>query len=124
MEGKYKEELREAFGIEFNSLYTMTNMPVKRFADFLHRRGELKPYMDLLVRNFNHDNLNELMCRNILSVNYDGAIFDCDFNQQLGLNIQSARNTVFDIESSADLLEAPVLNDNHCYGCMAGKGSS
>ena len=76
---KYKEELREVFGIEFNSLFTMTNMPIKRFADFLVRRGEMASYMELLVRNFNPSNVDNLMCRNLLSVNYDGAIFDCDF---------------------------------------------
>ena len=66
LEAKYKEELKEAFGIEFNSLYTMTNMPIKRFADFLRRRNEMKPYLDLLVRNFNYDTVDELMCRNLL----------------------------------------------------------
>ena len=76
---KYKEELREVFGIEFNSLFTMTNMPIKRFADFLVRRGEMASYMELLVRNFNPGNVDNLMCRNLLSINYDGAIFDCDF---------------------------------------------
>ena len=76
---KYKEELREVFGIEFNSLFTMTNMPIKRFADFLVRRGEMASYMELLVRNFNPSNVDNLMCRNLLSINYDGAIFDCDF---------------------------------------------
>lgn len=84
---KYKEELLNEFGINFNNLYTMTNMPIKRFADFLHRRGELESYMDLLVRNFNINTLSGLMCRNTVSVGWDGRIYDCDFNQQLGLHI-------------------------------------
>ena len=92
LEVKYKQELQEAFGIHFNALYTMTNMPIKRFADFLIRRGEMHAYMDLLVRNFGHDNLEHVMCRNLLSVNYDGTIFDCDFNQQLLLTMQGSIN--------------------------------
>jgi len=121
---KYKEELREVFGIEFNSLFTMTNMPIKRFADFLVRRGEMASYMELLVRNFNPSNVDNLMCRNLLSINYDGAIFDCDFNQQLALPLRSDSKTIFDIKSCDDLLDAPINTDNHCYGCAAGKGSS
>jgi len=121
---KYKEELREVFGIEFNSLYTMTNMPIKRFADFLVRRGEMASYMELLVRHFNASNVDNLMCRNLLSINYDGAIFDCDFNQQLALPLRSQSKTVFEIDSCDDLLDSPINTDNHCYGCAAGKGSS
>ena len=88
LETKYKQELQEAFGIRFNSLYTITNMPIKRFADFLLRRGEMHSYMELLVRHFNAANLDHVMCRDLLSVNYDGSLFDCDFNQQLFLTMQ------------------------------------
>lgn len=88
LEVKYKAELKEMFNIEFNSLYTMTNMPIKRFADFLNRRNELLPYMELLVRNYSVANIDNLMCRELISVNYDGTIFDCDFNQQLALHLQ------------------------------------
>ena len=83
LEMKYKEVLMEEFGIEFNSLFTITNMPVKRFTDFLYRRKELKDYMDLLVKNYNGDTVENLMCRNTISVGYDGRVFDCDFNQQV-----------------------------------------
>ena len=79
----------DTFGISFNNLYTMTNIPVKRFADFLHRRGELEEYMDLLVRNFNLDTTENLMCMETVSVGWDGKIYDCDFNQQLGFGIGS-----------------------------------
>jgi len=124
LEVKYKAELKEMFNIEFNSLYTMTNMPIKRFADFLNRRNELLPYMELLVRNYSVANIDNLMCRELISVNYDGTIFDCDFNQQLALHLQGSAKTVFEIESTDDLLKIPIKTDNHCYGCTAGKGSS
>eukprot|EP00093_Oithona_nana_P011141 11141.XXX_772797_774448_1 [CDS] Oithona nana genome sequencing. len=134
LEVKYKAELKEMFNIEFNSLYTMTNMPIKRFADFLNRRNELLPYMELLVRNYSVANIDNLMCRELISVNYDGTIFDCDFNQQLALHLQAfninsfgttgSAKTVFEIESTDDLLKIPIKTDNHCYGCTAGKGSS
>ena len=129
LEAKYKEELAQNFGIVFNSLYTMTNIPVKRFTDFLYNRGELKDYMDLLVRNFNPDTMDNLMCGNTVSVGYDGKVFDCDFNQQLGYTIGSDKSheggkTVFDIESLTDLKCDAIKNDNHCFGCTAGNGSS
>lgn len=129
LEMKYKEELLENFGIRFNELFTMTNMPIKRFADFLYRRGELKEYMDLLVRNFNTDTTDTLMCLDTVSIGWDGKVFDCDFNQQLGYGIgtdeiHQGGKTVFDIESYTDLMEEPIKNDNHCFGCTAGMGSS
>jgi len=129
LEAKYKEVLDENFGILFNSLFTMTNMPIKRFADFLHRRNELKDYMDLLVRNFNTDTTTQLMCLNTVSVGHDGKVFDCDFNQQLGFPIGSngiyqGGLSVFDLESLQDLVNYDIHNDNHCFGCTAGMGSS
>jgi len=122
LESKYKEVLAADFGIVFNSLFTMTNMPVKRFADFLHRQDELKDYMNLLVRNFNVGTLSNLMCLNTVSVGYNGKIFDCDFNQQLGNSIDG--KTVFDITSLNELEKYAITNDNHCFGCTAGMGSS
>jgi len=129
LESKYKEVLKDNFDIDFNSLFTMTNMPVKRFTDFLYRRNELKDYMDLLVRNFNSDTMDSLMCKNTISVGYDGRIFDCDFNQQLGYTIGAndefvGGKTVFDINSLNDLQFDTIKNDNHCFGCTAGMGSS
>mmetsp|Transcript_62636 Transcript_62636/g.125473 ORF Transcript_62636/g.125473 Transcript_62636/m.125473 type:complete len:470 (+) Transcript_62636:136-1545(+) len=87
LEEKYKEELMEHFGVSFNALFTITNMPIKRFADFLFRRGELAPYMELLVRNFNPETVPNLMCTNTVSVGWDGKVYDCDFNQQLSLDL-------------------------------------
>ena len=131
LEEKYHQILEQNFGILFHSLFTMTNMPIKRFADFLHRRDELKDYMDLLVRNFNKDTTKSLMCLNTVSVGYNGKVFDCDFNQQLGYGIgekEKVHNdvgvSVFDIESLLDLQKYAIRNDNHCFGCTAGMGSS
>jgi len=122
LEVAYKEQLADNYGILFNSLFTMTNMPIKRFADFLYRRDELKDYMDLLVKNFNADTVDTLMCRDMISVDYDGRVFDCDFNQQLGYQIQDGL-TVFDMKSF-DLRHLGIRTDNHCFGCTAGMGSS
>eukprot|EP00529_Nitzschia_sp_RCC80_P042650 CAMPEP_0113464644 /NCGR_PEP_ID=MMETSP0014_2-20120614/13310_1 /TAXON_ID=2857 /ORGANISM="Nitzschia sp." /LENGTH=112 /DNA_ID=CAMNT_0000356737 /DNA_START=1098 /DNA_END=1437 /DNA_ORIENTATION=+ /assembly_acc=CAM_ASM_000159 len=92
-------------------------MPIKRFADFLHRRGELQDYMDLLVRNFNPDTVEKLMCLDMISVGWDGKMYDCDFNQQLGYavgvdGIHKGGKTVFDVDSLNDLLDeglGPIL---------------
>lgn len=125
LEVKYKEELESVFGICFNKLYTITNMPIKRFADFLYRRNELNDYMELLVRNYNVSTIKNMMCRNLLSVNWNGQLFDCDFNQQLDLEmIDTGMKTIFDIESCTDVEDAEIAVDNHCYGCTAGMGSS
>jgi radical SAM/Cys-rich protein len=129
LESKYKEVLNENFGIVFNNLFTMTNMPVKRFTDFLYRRGELKDYMDLLVRNFNPNTVQSIMCTNTISVGFDGKIYDCDFNQQLGYALGSSEaydggKTVFDVSSLSELSCDSIKNDNHCFGCVAGSGSS
>jgi len=143
LEAKYKEELQQHFGVTFNQLFTMTNMPIKRFADFLFRRGELQDYMSLLVRNFNMSTTDNIMCKDTLSVNYDGSLFDCDFNQQLQIPIKDATSnlemvkdgkdekilhqkgiSIFDIQSTSDLLNMSITHDNHCFGCTAGMGSS
>lgn len=103
----------------------------KRFADFLHRRGELRKYMDLLVQSFNPTTVESLMCRDTLSVRYGGALYDCDFNNQLGLQLvgESSENdkkrlTVFDIATGEDVANRKVMTASHCYGCTAGRGSS
>lgn len=125
LEDQYKTRLEENFGVLFNHLLTITNMPIKRFADFLHRRGELEDYMSLLVRNFNKDTVEKLMCLDTVSVGWDGQIYDCDFNQQLGMGLAvTGGRTIFDIESVDDLMNIRVRTDNHCFGCTAGMGSS
>eukprot|EP00752_Nemacystus_decipiens_P009410 g8413.t1 len=139
LETKYKEELDEAFGIKFNNLFTITNMPIKRFADFLYRRGELQEYMELLVRNFNAAACSGLMCKDTINVGWDGRIFDCDFNQQLELGMGTAGTnagasdklravqegySVFDVDSVDDMQTTDIVLESHCYGCTAGNGSS
>jgi radical SAM/Cys-rich protein len=125
---QYKEQLADNFGIAFDDLFTITNMPIKRFADFLYRRVELQEYMQLLVRNFNADTVENLMCLDTVSIGYDGRIFDCDFNQQLDMDLRNRRTktglTVFDLNSLSELLEYGIRTDNHCFGCTAGMGSS
>ena len=124
----YKQQLDENFGILFDSLFTMTNMPIKRFADFLHQRKQLKEYMELLVQNFNTDTTESVMCLDTISIGWDGRIYDCDFNQQVGYalgsnEIHQGGLTIFDIDT-LDLTDIAIRNDNHCFGCTAGMGSS
>jgi len=131
LEAAYRNKLAEDFGIVFNSLFTITNMPIKRFADFLHRNVQLKEYMDLLVNNFNPATVDGLMCTNHISVRWDGTLFDCDFNQQMGdvmalgaVDRPGHTKTVFDIDSTSDFHDTEVYLDSHCFGCTAGAGSS
>ncbi|XP_033118383.1 uncharacterized protein LOC117117998 [Anneissia japonica] len=139
LEVKYKEELWDNFGIEFNNLFTITNMPVKRFADFLYRRNELKDYMHLLVRNFNGNSMEGLMCRNYININWDGKLFDCDFNQQLDMPMRKVKSqgnaspnehtgnrgpSIWDINSTSEVEDLRIVTDSHCFGCTAGLGSS
>lgn len=123
LEVAYKRELKENFGIEFNSLLAFTNMPIRRFADFLVQNNELQAYMDLLVQNYNANTKENLMCLDTISVGWDGQLYDCDFNQQLGLGL-SKKLTVFDLEELGELRDRPIRTDHHCFACTAGKGSS
>ena len=123
LEEKYKQELKEHFNIEFNNLFTLANMPIKRFADFLYRRNELQDYMGLLVESFNASTVPGLMCTNHVNVGWDGQIYDCDFNQQLAIDMASGVS-VFDIESVSELLKHRIETDSHCFGCTAGMDSS
>jgi radical SAM/Cys-rich protein len=138
LEREYKIQLQEQFGIAFNNLLTLTNMPIKRFADMLYKANRLEEYMMLLVNGFNPAAVDGVMCKSTLSVGWDGALYDCDFNQQLQLAMggasdepsmlrQTERNsgrTVFDIKSVDDIFGVDVVLDNHCFGCTAGAGSS
>lgn len=128
LEIQYKQQLQDNFGILFHSLFTITNMPIKRFADFLVRRDELHDYMELLVRNFNPLSVSHVMCVDTISVDYTGRLYDCDFNQQLGYGMvtNEAKDglTVWDVADLNELVQHPIRLDNHCYGCTAGMGSS
>jgi radical SAM/Cys-rich protein len=123
LECDYKSHLREEFGIEFNHLFTITNMPIKRFADMLAREGKHEAYMGLLANHFNPATVNNLMCRDLVSIGWDGKIYDCDFNQMLDLETPSGKN-IWDIDSFSELAHSPIATDSHCFGCTAGAGSS
>jgi radical SAM/Cys-rich protein len=126
LEQDYKQILNERFGIVFNRLYCLSNMPITRHAMHLKLRGEYDRYMRLLESNFNAATLDQVMCRNLISVGWDGSIYDCDFNQMLRLPIFGADGKALNISSlSVDqLFERPIAVGNHCYACTAGSGSS
>ena len=124
LEERYRKELGELFGIEFDTLITITNMPIKRFAHALARNGEAEAYMSLLVNHFNPETLPALMCRHMLSVGYDGRLYDCDFNQMLEIPLGAGPKTVWDVEDLSRLEARAVTTAAHCFGCTAGSGSS
>jgi radical SAM/Cys-rich protein len=124
LERDYKARLAEDHGLVFNSLLTLANMPIKRFADQLRRQGEVDRYMDLLVQSFNPSTVPGLMCRSLLSIGWDGQIYDCDFNQMLELPLGAGLRTIFDLGDVGALAGQPVATAGHCFGCTAGAGSS
>ena len=124
LEADYRDELAKRFGIRFNRLYTITNMPISRFLDDLHRAGRYEAYMEQLIASFNPASVDGLMCRSLISVNWDGRLSDCDFNQMLGLPVEgSAPQTIHEFDL-ARLARRRVVTGMHCYGCTAGAGSS
>ena len=146
LEAAYKEKLLETFDIHFNELFTITNLPVKRFADDLRKEDKLAEYMKLLVENFNPATIEGLMCRDTISISWNGSLYDCDFNQQLGLNMsppveggaaaaaaaaaaagdaeEEFAPSIWNIESFNSFLTNQIKLGPHCYGCTAGAGSS
>ena len=120
---KYAEELLANFGIVFNDLFTMTNMPIKRFADLLHKQKRLAEYMQLLVDNFNPQTLDSVMCKSLVSVAHDGSLFDCDFNQALAMPLASHTH-ISSVASLDQITGVRSSTGNHCFGCTAGMGSS
>lgn len=124
LELRYKEELSRLFGIEFHDLLTITNMPIKRFAHALQRDGQLDEYMSLLVNQFNVATVPGLMCRSLVSVGWDGALYDCDFNQMLEVPLGAGARTIWEIESFDTIERARIATAGHCFGCSAGAGSS
>ena len=124
LQADYKRELKAHFGITFNELYALANMPIKRFGSTLISKGEFVPYMNLLKDNFSSANLKDLMCRSLISVDWLGNLYDCDFNQQLELPLKtSAINTLEDL-CNADINGQNIAIADHCFGCTAGQGSS
>jgi radical SAM/Cys-rich protein len=124
LEAEYRFELGRQFGIVFNRLLTITNMPIKRFAHELHRAGEYEAYMGLLVNHFNVDNVEHLMCRSLVSVGHDGTLYDCDFNHALEILPPGPRRTIFDIDDLGELDDNRISTGAHCFGCTSGTGSS
>jgi radical SAM/Cys-rich protein len=124
LERDYREQLAARFGITFDRLLTLTNMPIKRFARDLMRSGRHDEYMCLLARSFNPRTLPGLMCRSLVSVDHAGRIFDCDFNQALGLAPPGPRRTIWSIDRLSDLDRNAIATGPHCFGCTAGAGSS
>ena len=126
LEQDYKRILHERFGIVFNNLHCITNMPITRYATHLKLRGEYDGYVDLLEKNFNARTLDQVMCQNLISVGWEGSIYDCDFNQMVDLPMRDAGGKALSVSSfSVDqLLNRPITTDNHCYACTAGSGSS
>ena len=126
LEADYKRELRAHFGIEFNGLYALANMPIQRFGSTLVSKGEFAPYMRLLKGAHRPENLDTVMCKSLVSVDWQGHLYDCDFNQMLGLPLRIDGRTRPHLR---DLLEhdmegRAVRVADHCYGCTAGQGSS
>lgn len=124
LEGDYKRELMQHFGIEFNQLFALTNMPIQRFGAVLLAKEQFHPYMQLLKTNYQAANLAGVMCRSTISVNWQGELFDCDFNQQLVIPVPNhARRHLSDLLNQDPQGDAIAIAD-HCYGCTAGQGSS
>ena len=120
---EYRRALSE-FGVQFNELLTLTNMPIKRFKDYLIRTGELDNYSSLLRRNFNKSNLAKVMCKKMISVDWQGFVYDCDFNQMLELPALGQKKIHISKLNPSDLKNSRITVDEHCFGCLAGKGSS
>lgn len=124
LEYEYKRELKDRFDISFDRLFAITNMPIGRFREFLARTGNLEKYMHALVCAFNHRTLDDIMCRHLISVRWDGTLFDCDFNQALGLTVDSSVPAHIRDFDFARLSARLIAVDDHCFGCTAGSGST
>jgi radical SAM/Cys-rich protein len=126
LEADYKRILGEQHGIVFNSLYTLANMPIQRFGSMLVSKGQFAPYMALLREAHRAENLDGVMCRSLVSVDWQGYLYDCDFNQMLGLPLRVAGRSRPHLRDALarDLAGNPIVVRDHCYGCTAGQGSS
>lgn len=120
----YRDELRTRYDVVYDGLFTIANMPIKRFADDLFRDGRLAEYMSLLSNAFNTATVDKLMCRETINVQWDGTLYDCDFNAALEMDLKDGKTTVWTIDSFDDLADRPIATGRHCYGCTAGAGSS
>jgi radical SAM/Cys-rich protein len=123
LEEEWKHELLARYGIRFDSLICITNMPISRYLEWLVESGNLEDYMDVLVNGFNPAAAEGVMCRNTISIGYDGVLYDCDFNQMLGMEVSGPTRHIRDFDV-ASLETRDVVVDRHCFGCTAGAGSS
>ena len=124
LEADYKRELAERHGIVFNRLYTLANMPIQRFGSMLVSKGQFDQYMELLRKSHRDENLEAVMCRGLISVDWQGYVYDCDFNQMLGMQLR-ADHPLFLWDVTPNSLEGrPILTADHCFACTAGCGSS
>lgn len=124
LEKEFKRRLKSKYNVDFNSLYTITNMPISRFLDYLLQSGNYDSYMEKLVNAFNPVAAAGVMCRSTISIGWDGYIYDCDFNQMLDLKVQDSDRQHISQFSFADLDQREIVINQHCYGCTAGSGSS
>ena len=126
LEVDYRAQLRAEFGIEFNHLFTITNMPIKRFGSILISKNQFDGYMELLKNAYRQENLANVMCRDLVSVDWRGYVYDCDFNQMLDIPLGAASGKKVHLRDlvDADLAGMPIRVADHCYGCTAGQGSS
>jgi radical SAM/Cys-rich protein len=124
LEDAYRQQLGERFGIVFNNLYTITNMPINRFLTDLVQHENYERYMELLVKTFNPATVEGLMCRTLLSVSWDGTLYDCDFNQMLNMPINHGLPQHIRDFDAYVLASREIRTGSHCFGCTAGSGSS
>jgi radical SAM/Cys-rich protein len=123
LQADFKKALREDFGIEFNNLFTITNLPIARFLDYLVASENYEEYMTALVDAYNPAAVHNVMCTNTISVSWDGWLYDCDFNQMLGLKVASKVKHIREFQEEL-LQDRDIVISQHCYGCTAGAGSS
>jgi radical SAM/Cys-rich protein len=124
LEADYKTELRRRYGIEFTRLFTITNQPIARFAEDLRRHGQWDTYLELLANSFNPVTVQGLMCHSTLSIGLLGEIYDCDFNQMLGMQLRNGKPLFLWDVTPADLEDWAIQTGDHCLACTAGSGSS
>lgn len=123
LEKEYKQALKSKFNIEFNNLYVITNMPISRYLDYLLNSGNYENYMQKLVDAYNPSAAQNVMCRNTISIGWDGFLYDCDFNQMLELKVSSSLKHISNFTAD-ELNKREIVIGQHCYGCTAGSGSS
>ncbi|HZI01017.1 MAG TPA: arsenosugar biosynthesis radical SAM (seleno)protein ArsS [Flavisolibacter sp.] len=123
LEKEYKQALKQQFGIEFNQLFAITNLPISRYLDYLLQSGNYEKYMEKLVGAYNPVAAANVMCRNTISIGWDGYLYDCDFNQMLNLKVDCSAKHISQFDTGL-LQQRSVVVNQHCYGCTAGSGSS